>query len=440
MAFVATSNASKGLVAKVCGVARPSSRKQSRRFSQSALAVIGLVQGAVERTDLRDSNLLAPAGHEDLPGERRYPGAALMVSPRADRELFSVRRGEEQETSGCDILTPMGSPNLEADITSDTASAPDGISAFVARVLDQLTLSAWLPAALFTASMAVLLEFRSAKTVNISKAVEALTKNWVPVLVLIIPVLVVATIVTQAFSFEAMRTLEGYWRRRGLASLARTMMIKRQVRRKQAIDKRLDRANEEAFYAARPQMIKKGISVAVVNALEADALKANTPTLTEEEDQELVEAQQSWRTYCDPWHLAIIDHLLNDYEVYPDDDRIMPTRLGNLIRATEDELSTDGDLQGFVLRRHAMVPRRVQLQHDRFRTRMEMYCTLMFVSAALTVLTLVVLLSAGVDTIPAVIIAVGYVVLSQASYLAAIASARGYCAALKVMNDTPERV
>jgi hypothetical protein len=320
---------------------------------------------------------------------------------------------------------------------SDAAGDPGGISALIARVLDQLTLSAWLPAALFTASLAVLLEFRNAKTINISEAVEALTRNWVPVLVLIVPTLVVATIVTQAFAFEAMRTLEGYWHRRGLASVARTLMIKRHVRRKEAIDKRLSRAYETAFYAARPQMIKAGIPGVVVNALEADVLKIDMPHLTDEEHQQFMEARESWRSYSDAWHLARIDTLLSDDEIYPDLTRIMPTKLGNLIRATEDELDTGGDLQGFVLRRHAAVPRRVQLQHDRFRTRMEMYCIMAFVSASLFLLAFIILLPVGVSFVSSTITAVGFAALSEASYLAAIASAYGYCAALRVMNDVP---
>ncbi len=104
----------------------------------------------------------------------------------------------------------MGSPSQQSDSESISVS-PDGISAFVARVLDQLTLSAWLPAALLTASVGVLLEFRNLRSVDLLSAVTALTADPLRVLVITIPVLILATVVTQAFSFEAIRTLEGYW-------------------------------------------------------------------------------------------------------------------------------------------------------------------------------------------------------------------------------------
>jgi hypothetical protein len=172
----------------------------------------------------------------------------------------------------------------------------------------------------------------------------------------------------------------------------------------------------------------------VVNALEAQVLKAPMPDLTPEENDTFARINIDWRSSCSAWTLANIDHLLNDDEAYPEPNRILPTRLGNLIRATEDELNTGGDLQGYVLRRHAKVPRRVQLQHDRFRTRLEMYCTLVFVSASLSALTPTALLGRGISVVPIVVIAVCFAALSEASYLAAIASASGYCAALKVMD------
>jgi hypothetical protein len=131
----------------------------------------------------------------------------------------------------------MDSPT-QASGPDAATSAADGISAFVARVLDQLSLSAWLPAAFLTASLALLLQFRADKSASPLRAVRDLTADPVRVLVLIVPALVLATVVTQAFSFEAIRALEGYWHRRGPASLARKVMIKRQVRRADALTKR----------------------------------------------------------------------------------------------------------------------------------------------------------------------------------------------------------
>jgi hypothetical protein len=119
--------------------------------------------------------------------------------------------------------------------------------------------------------------------------------------------------------------------------------------------------------------------------------------------------------------------------------RILPTRLGNLIRATEDRLKhTGGDVQGFALRRYAMASQLVQKEHDQFRNRLEMYCTLVFVSSSLLILTPAILLGSGIDIVAIAIITGGFAALSEASYLAAIASAAGYCSALKEMDkDIP---
>lgn len=383
--------------------------------------------------------------------------AELLINAGTDQELKSPRRGEGPQQIPWEILDPMGLPSLESGQKSDAVadppsgsgvatsppngadgavSPPDGLSAFIARVLDQLTLSAWLPAALFTASLAVLLQFRRQGSVDIPHAIRALTIDPVRVLVLIIPLLVIATVVIQAFSFEAIRTLEGYWRRRGLANLARTLMIRRHVHRKETIAKRRLRASEKAFYAAEPRMLRDGIPFPIVNAMKAQALELEElPPLTDVEFKELEE--MDWRELCDAWRIARIDHLSNEENSYPPAiSRTLPTKLGNLIRATEDRLeNTDGDLQGFVLKRYAEAPRRVQMQHDQFRNRLEMYCTLVFASAALLVLTPITLLGSRIDAAAIAIISSGFAALSAASYLAAIASASGYCAALKRMDE-----
>lgn len=406
------------------------------------MPVTQLVQAPAGRTDLLAWEArLAPLPSEHWLGLEescQAQSAGRLIVARDDQILTPLRRGEARSSSGWEILTGMGSPSSESETISDAAASPDGVSAFIARVLDQLTLSAWLPAAVLTASLAVLLEFRSSKSANIIHAVGALTANPIRVLVIMIPLLVIATIVTQAFSFEAFRTLEGYWRR-PVASGVRTLMIQWHVRRGKSISKHLHEAYEKALDAGREQMLKNGIPDPVFEALKENLLEVeNRSTVTPEVMEQLPRALEEWRSACYAWDMARIDQLLKDLERYPDDTRILPTKLGNLMRATEDKLENAGnDLEGFVLRRYAAASRRVQMQHDQFRNRLEMYCTLVFVSTSLVMLTLAILLGSGISAAVIAIISGGFMVLCVASYLAAIASAGGYCAALKEMDKVP---
>jgi hypothetical protein len=328
----------------------------------------------------------------------------------------------------------MASPSLASDADSDaSAASPSGISAFIARVLAQLTLSAWLPAAFLTAGGAILLQFRSARSANLLNAVRELTADPVQVLVIIIPLLVIAAVVTQAFSFQAIRALEGYWPG-GPVSFARTLMIRRHIHKKKAITKRRLAETEKALRTAMPAMLMSGIPFPIVKALEAYLSGKEPPQLTSEEREVAVSTQ--WRSWCDAWRVAKVDHLMNEEESYPDTFRILPTKLGNLLRATEDQLRhTDDDLQGYALRRYEMVPRQVQIQHDVYRTRLEMYCTLVFVCGSLALFTPIALLG-RVNIIALAITFASFAVMSVVSYLAALTSADGYCFALRQMDES----
>jgi hypothetical protein len=315
----------------------------------------------------------------------------------------------------------------------DETVAADGVSAFVARVLDQLSLSAWLPAALLVFSVAVLLQFRKLRSVSLLDAVDALTKDPLRALVIMIPLLVIATMVTQAFSFGAIRTLEGYWNRRGPASFMRTAMIRWHVRRRRVIEKRLRSAERKAFAIARPKLLLNTQSSTVVNALEADVHGVSRPVLTPEENIKV--DNTDWRLPCPAWRLAYIDHMIRASNQYPDPSRILPTRLGNLLRSTEDRLvHAEGDIEGFALRRRELVPQRVQIHHDQFRNRLDMYCTLVFVSLLLAALAPALLIGRNIGVAPIAVMSAIFFSLGVTSYLAAIASANGYCAALVQMD------
>jgi hypothetical protein len=335
----------------------------------------------------------------------------------------------------------MAPSSLGGDAVSDgSAASSDGLSAFVARVLDQLSLSSWFPAAFLTAGAALILEFRSTKSASILNAVAKLTVHPIPVLVMIIPLLVIATMITQAFSFEAIRFLEGYWSSRGFMSFVAKLMIRKHVHRKSTVLKRVHRESVRAFRAALPEIVadsKEGISGPVVKAIEAHLSggDSDAASLEGSEAQAFVKTIQNWRNRADAWRLARIDRLIADYNSYPVDSRILPTRLGNLMRATEDSLkNAGGDVRSFVLRQRDKASVRVQMHHDQFRTRLDMYCTLVFVSAFLAIITPIAL-ARPIGAVAIAIMAGSLAAIAIASYLAAIASAGGYCLALKRIDE-----
>jgi hypothetical protein len=301
------------------------------------------------------------------------------------------------------------------------------------KLLQTLTFSAWIGALLFTASVVLLLQFRSARSVNIPNALQALTAKPISAFLIMVLSLSIVTIVTQVFSVDAIAILEGDWGRNRLARLARRLMIQWHVHRKNEIDRRLQQAYEEAFSPAKPRMLTADIPVTVVNALEAEVYGQESPPLTPEEEN--IFRGTSWRNWADAWRLARIDDLLSDADAYPVFSRVMPTKLGNLLRATEDRLMHMYDnLARFVLLRRDFVARRVQMQHDQSRNRLQIYCTLVLISASLIVLTPVILLGRGINAAEIAIISGIFAALSLASYRAAIASARGYCVTLEEMD------
>lgn len=314
-------------------------------------------------------------------------------------------------------------------------SSPDGLSAFAAKILDQLSLSAWLPASLFAVTLSLLLQFRTQESTDLRVALEAIGRNWLPVLLLAVPVLVLGTLLTQAFSFGAIRALEGYWMRRWPMRLVRSLLVRVRVWLWERLKRRKRRLAGAAFDASEERY--SGLPAEVVMALRAQAHELRPITLPDPAMRDILN-RLDWRSACDPWDLARFDDASEKLKEYPDRFRILPTRLGNLLRATEDAvvISTGEDLVTFALRRRSLLEPRAQNQHDQFRTRLDMYCTLVFVAIA----TALVAITLGMGTkvlAPFLGIAGGFCVLAVVAYQAAIGSARGYCTLLRLMATLP---
>lgn len=241
---------------------------------------------------------------------------------------------------------------------------------------------------------------------------------------------------TQAFSYSAIRILEGYWHFGGPLGWARSRMIRHQVERRGRANAKRRRAAQAAFNDVRAEVVQL-YSYTVAAALEVQAVEGRVPPL-EGRDKEIYELT-NWRAKCNAWSLSKVDHYDRRRKEYPKlEGRTMPTVLGNVLRSYEDALKNVGkDLQGFAMRTRPLVPPRLQLQHDQFRQRLDMYCILVFVSAFCAILT-ATLLTIGVEIenywgIGG--LALGFLLLGAVSYVSAIASARGYGATLRVMDD-----
>ena len=426
--------------------AKPSGLRRRRARRHAPAPTDGAVTGAVlvRAISVNPNRFALEAARAEETSDNKLDElprstARLPIKAVPSERLRQLRRGEASQSAEYEILAPMGSPSQTSNAEPGAAASADGVSAFIARVLDQLALSAWFPAAFLTAGIAVVLEFRSTKSASVPDAVAKLTAHSLQVLVIMIPLLVIATVITQAFSFEAIRTLEGYWRRRGLVSLACKLMIMRHVHRKNAIIERGRLESANAFREAMSDVFlhDDAITGRVVKAVvtELSGKSSEVPKMEGNELELYVKTLQNWRKGVGAWRLARIDRLLAEQKCYPVDSRILPTKLGNLIRATEDDLDHAGDdVQSFVLRQRSRVSQRIQIQHDQFRTRLDMYCTLVFVCIALTVLSPIAL-AGRVDVIAVAVTTGSFAVMAVASYLAAIASAGGYCTALRQMDE-----
>lgn len=330
--------------------------------------------------------------------------------------------------------------------SSSDANADTGISQLVARILGQLSLSSWLPAGLLTIVGTFVVQFALQGNIDLGSALTSLSQDKWLLVILVVPALVLATLITQAFAFESIRILEGYWRPAPFVFWLQGGMIRRKSRRKNRLNQQRLALSHAAFTASRPRWLKAGFSAEMVNALESASIEGDLEEalgkLSEEDAKRFPHFH--WQTRCDPALMAKINHLSRAVEDFPADHRILPTKLGNVMRATEDRLKCAvDDVEGFALRRREHASARVQLQHDQFRTRLDMYCTLVFVAALLAALS-VILLSWGLmrnparsvwDVAGAGAIVLGLLCLAAASYQAAISSARGYLTALKHMDE-----
>lgn len=313
---------------------------------------------------------------------------------------------------------------------SGAVSAGETLSRFITRILDQLSLSAWLPAIVLVCNLALIFQLHSQHDLDVGAATLDLTHKPVGILVVLILLIIVASIVTQAFEFEVIRILEGYWGSpRILRWLAKTR-IRHHRKRLASLEQRYKDYSRLAFQNAKPSLRQsrtpKGLIAILERLIESKPVGRYDPARIAEA------GQVDWRPHAPPEFLRPIDATETLILQYPEPYRILPTKLGNTLRSGEDRLrlAPGEDLEGYVYRRYDRMTPDLKAEHNRYRSQLNIYCLLTFIFIALAGVAIILLphtlgYLAGEIAFTAV-----YACLAVVSYQAAMASARGYVTVL----------
>ena len=331
-----------------------------------------------------------------------------------------------------DVGDPLEVPSKSTD--SDSKSSPDAdshekasastaLSQVLGRVLEQLSVSAWLPAAMLVGNVAVLLQLRANRDYDIARALKDLAGKPLGTIIILVFAIVLATIVTQAFEFEAIRLLEGYFDspHRAIQAAMASRIRRHEHKRQQLVDK-LELANKDACQKAVATM--RGYSGYRTDVLD---YLANETTAQVSDEVARRASETNWRRHAPSAALYRIDSIAARLGSYPQKHRLLPTRLGNVLRTAEDKvkLKTDENIQGYVIRNYDRLTPALKSEHGSYRTRLDMYCCLVLAFSALAVVSGISL--SGINPTWGIAVAVTvYGIMAYVSYEAAIMSARSY--------------
>ncbi len=297
-------------------------------------------------------------------------------------------------------------PPTAADVVATKPRPTETLSQFIARVLDQLSLSAWLPSAAlvlasdFILQLGVVLDAkRTGPAEAIGSVLSRISATGIGGAVLIVVAIAVLTMLTQAFSFEAIRVLEGYWGTTQALEWVAQYRAGRHRHRAERLSQhrqaltllawlgakaRIERIENERRRRGQPRLM----TAAMISRLEAQVLRTKPPRGKVTPEQQVRVDTYDWERFAQTDALrrrVNIDKRLRDYPRRT--ERIQPTRLGNILRAHEDQIRKDRDeLESFVQRIFDKLTPSLQESHDQQRNRLDLYCSMTFVVAVTGIL------------------------------------------------------
>jgi hypothetical protein len=286
--------------------------------------------------------------------------------------------------------------------------ASNTLSQLLARILDQLSLSAWLPSAALTLLVGFVFELGASLTPVVSPRPgrsntrlgfpEALSHTFATMgrasiggLILLTIIIVVLTMLTQAFSFEAIRVMEGYWGTNRLVERFAAWKCKRHRRRfdryttrraavRQAawdnVAERLSRAQPATASRGRRPAYHPKVIIAI-----GDRVMGTVSGVRVSAAQRETASRYEWESDAPADDLRRQLNLDMKLDDYPEDDQhIMPTHLGNVLRKFEDDTNQER-VESFIEKVYESLPFSMQLSHDEQRARLDLYCSMVFVLA-----------------------------------------------------------
>lgn len=288
----------------------------------------------------------------------------------------------------------------------------------------------------------------------------ALDSKPIGIIIALLIGLSVTTLITQSLEFAAIRALEGYWGSGWLSALPYRFSIWYQQRRFDFLSWDIDMLEKRAFRACRedvaddlfsalPKQSSAGnpsqpplTRAAVVNAVSSVALGKSLVGFDQRLlDLNLVDYRRgtAWLDFAPArmrHRLKLLENKKNG-EFPPDESRMMPTRLGNLLRGSEDRLTGDTEgrrLRGYVIRNLHRISPWLLAEHDQYRNRLDMYSILTFVAGMLAMVNGVAVFNLF-NGVAAAIVTALFLLVSVMSYRGALASASDYGTILESIDE-----
>ena len=319
----------------------------------------------------------------------------------------------------------------------------ESLSQFLARILDQLSITAWLPALALVGIILILAQLSRHEGSSV-EAFSAIGDMGFAAIGLLVAGVVITTMFTQAFEFEAIRVLEGYWRPTGLVgAFAGWRSGRHRTKRKKLVDAHSG-ALADAFRQVRQNLRAAGYSSSVIDAL--DSYVTSVPMVSETTAADKTAAKtlvSMWKARADPGVVQRVDGLAHRVDEYPAlQHRVLPTRLGNIIRAVEDRVydPAEGRLENFAIHVLDQLPRSIARAFREQRRRLDLYCGLVFVFGAAVVPSVILGQLYGKEhRATAIVVPSTIAILTLASYRAALASGRKFGLALAAIKEHRDR-